>query len=91
MIRKGVDELSATPDPLTLRSVVEWFKSQVASPYNPLTPEEREYVDGRYGSIVKTLAETHELPIGWLGYTLSELAKTEMAMVRVAAQEAALE
>lgn len=91
MIRKGVDELSATPDPLTLRSVVEWFKTWVASPYNPLTVEEREYVDGRFGSIVGQLAKEHDLPVGWLGYMLSELAKTEMQMVRVAAQESGLQ
>ena len=90
MIRKEVDQLSADPDPLTLRSAVEWFKTQLKSPYTPLTVAEREYIDGRWGSIVNKLSEEHQLPLGWLSYQLSELAQAEMAMLEVAKQEARL-
>lgn len=87
MLRKTVEARTADPDPLTIRTAVEWFKDQVNNPYSPLTVAEREYIDGRWGSLMKKLAEEHEVPVGWLGYMLSELAQREIAMLRIAQAE----
>lgn len=88
-IRKAVDRLTADPEPLTLRGLVEWYKAIGRSDLLPLTADERQYVDARWSYLVQKLATQERVPVGWLSAAISDLAQYELRLLQTAMNEAA--
>jgi hypothetical protein len=69
----------------TIRQAVEWWKDMIR--ITPMSGDEAEYIDGRWGWIVKTIADREGVPAGWLSYLISEMAYQETRLLETAQAE----
>jgi hypothetical protein len=73
---------------LTLRQLVDWFKSVMHSGM-VMTDLEINYVDKYWMALVQTQARQEGVPVGWLSYSLSQLAQAEKRLMDTATRETA--
>lgn len=85
MIRAQIEADTAYPKEVTLRTVTDWYKTQLG--HDSLTPAETEYIDSRWMGLITQLAEKEEVPVGWLSWAVFELAQHELRLVQTAISE----
>jgi hypothetical protein len=73
---------------LLLRDVADWYKQVLAQPF-VATEMERNYLDKYFYTLCQRLATREGVPLGWLAYSLSQLAQGEVNLMRTVAEEAA--
>jgi len=94
-IRPGIFEVTrfeVEPEEMKLRDAVDWFKkvTRGSETYGVLTPLEQNHINGQYGVMCKGVAKTQGVPAGMLSYFVGELAQTELKLMDVATEEAAV-
>ena len=87
-VRPHVADLAVTPDPLTIRSLTEWYKIALDGLDDAWNVEEQQYLNVAWVDHVTKLAAELEVPASWLAAAIFELATGELRMLHTAQAEA---